>query len=82
MHKYYTLYTAPAGRTITNIVSDEYVSYTYTDTNHGTLTVFFSGQAASKFVMKGDTQGNDIGNCTTDDAYLSVYLNPVTITYI
>lgn len=79
--EYITLYTAPAGRTITSINSDTYIEVNYIDWNHNTAPVTLgSNQPAWRFIMNGDTQGNDIGNCTTDDAYLTVNFNPVQVT--
>lgn len=79
--EYITLYTAPAGRTITSINSDTYTGFNYTDTSHGLYYANFGAtQAAWHFIMNGDTNGNDIGNCTTDDAFLTVNFNPVRIT--
>ena len=81
LNEYITLYTAPAGRTIAYINSDTYVSFNYTDTSHGLYHANFGpNEAAWRFIMNGDTPGNDIGNCTTDDAYLTVNFNPVRIT--
>jgi len=83
LNEYITLYTAPAGRTIASINSDDYVGFNYTDASHGLTYVNFGpNQAAWRFIMNGDTQGNDIGNCTTDDSYITVNFNPVRITLI
>jgi hypothetical protein len=32
-----------------------------------------------EFQIKGDTGGKDIGNCTSDDAYLSLFLRPLRV---
>jgi len=78
--EYITLYTAPAGKAISEITSADYLNYNYTDYSHSPLTISFNSQTlASKFISNGDTSGNDVGNCTDDDAYLSVYWNPITV---
>lgn len=80
-NEYITLYTAPAGHTIAHINTDAYTGFNYTDTSHGLYYALFgSNESAWRFIMNGDTEGNDIGNCTTDDAYLTVNFNPVQVT--
>jgi hypothetical protein len=32
-------------------------------------------------VINGDTSGRDVGNCTADDAYITVRLNPLYVWY-
>jgi hypothetical protein len=29
------------------------------------------------FEIMGDTGGNDVGNCTSDDVYMNVYFNEI-----
>lgn len=44
----------------------------YVDTSHSTRTVIPGAKWLSSVITNGDTSGNDIGNCTADDAYLTV----------
>jgi hypothetical protein len=54
---------------------------TYTDTDHA-LDRFFNPQWwVSEIAIIGDTGGNDIGNCTTDDAYITVRMPAVWFWY-
>jgi hypothetical protein len=71
----FRLYRAPLGRRITFIWNATLSELPpYTDTNH-TLDRFFPvDNLVQEFAIMGDTGGNDIGNCTSDDAYLSTYL--------
>jgi hypothetical protein len=53
----------------------------YTDTDHA-LDRFFNPQWwVSEIAIIGDTGGNDIGNCTTDDAYITVRLPAIWFWY-
>ena len=36
----------------------------------------------SKTCINGNTSGSDIGNCTTDDAYVDIYFNPIFVEII
>ena len=75
-----TVYTTPTGWSIKEIITDTYSSASYRDTDHDidypTVT---GGKLVKQFAIMGDTGGNDVGNCTTDDAYMNVYFNSVTI---
>lgn len=74
------LWTAPAGKIISRIESDMSSTASYRDTNHSldrpTVT---GGTLVSSFEVMGDTRGNDVGNCTSDDVYLNVYFNDITV---
>jgi hypothetical protein len=73
------LYTASPGQTITHIWNATRSTFSYVDTNH-TLDRFYPpDNLVQEFDVMGDTRGNDIGNCTADDAYLSVYLEPIWV---
>ena len=77
--KTYWLYSAPAGHKITYIWNNTVSHVSYTDTNH-TLDRFYPPDTlVGEFDIMGDTSGNDIGNCTADDAYLSVYLETIWV---
>jgi hypothetical protein len=53
----------------------------YIDSDHA-LDRFFNPQWwVSEVSVMGDTGGNDIGNCTTDDAYISVRLPAIWFWY-
>jgi hypothetical protein len=74
------LYTAPAGWRITNF-EPKRSETSYTDTNHEEdAPPVRGGSLVSSFRFKGDTGGDDIGNCTEDDTYMTVAYNPVTVT--
>ena len=78
--EYFTLYTAPSGKVIDRILTTNYLDHQYTDSSHGATTINFGAQGlAFKLISMGDTDGNDVGSCTTDDAYLSIYWNPITV---
>ncbi len=63
----------------------EYDSYElfYVDTNHSLDRFFPSGAKwwLQEVAANGDTSGNDIGNCTADDAYLNVRLSTIYVWY-
>jgi hypothetical protein len=74
------LYTAPSGWRISSYepVRSE---TSYVDRNHAEDTPpVRGGTLVSEFRFKGDTGGNDTGNCTTDDTYMTIRYNPVTVT--
>jgi hypothetical protein len=52
--------------------------FAYVDTDHE-ADWFYPSTFVARFAVKGDTGGNDIGNCTDDDAYLSIYTNALWI---
>lgn len=77
---YITLYTAPVGKVIDRIESASALSHEYVDGGHGVTNIMGSSTTlAWKLVSNGDTPGNDVGNCTADDAYLSIYWNPIRL---
>lgn len=74
------LYSAPAGWRIASF-GPEQSETSYTDSDHGEdVTPVRGGTLVSEFRFNGDTGGNDIGNCTTDDTYMTLTYNPVTVT--
>jgi len=74
------LYKAPAGWHIVGF-GPEHSETSYTDNNHAEDTPpVRGGTLVSEFRFKGDTGGDDIGNCTTDDTYMTLTYNPVTVT--
>jgi hypothetical protein len=58
-------------RSLPNGVYDSWNDF-YVDTNHSLRTVYPPDWWLSRVASNGDTGGNDIGNCTADDAYLNV----------
>ena len=74
----YLIYTAPINWRINSILTSSSSSISYTDTDHA-LDIFERTGLVSFFEIMGDTDGNDIGNCTSDDAYMNVYFNAVRI---
>ena len=73
------IYRAPAGRRITSIWNDAVSEISYVDTDHGEDAFFPPDNLIEDFRIKGDTGGNDIGNCTSDDAYLSLTTEPLMV---
>jgi hypothetical protein len=73
------LYTASPGQQITHIWNATRSTFSYVDTNHALDRFSPTDTLVQEFAVMGDTRGNDIGNCTADDAYLSVYLKPIWI---
>ncbi|MFK7922912.1 MAG: hypothetical protein AB8H47_13185, partial [Bacteroidia bacterium] len=79
----YKLKTIPVGFKFNRFLSDQETSWNYTDTDHALDTkTFTSAHLVKEFRAKGDTGGDDVGNCTSDDAYLSVWFNKVRIEII
>lgn len=57
------------------------VEHYFVDSNHSALTVSSPDWWIRWFRINGDTGGTDIGNCTSDDAYISIYLNSIRVMY-
>jgi hypothetical protein len=75
----FPLYTAPVGKRITRIYNARESYRWYRDTDHAEDRYFQSDTLVKDFRVKGDTGGKDIGNCTSDDAYLTVTLEPISL---
>lgn len=76
----YLVYTAPGNWQIQSILTDISSTTSYRDTDHDLDRPPVSGgRLVSIFEIMGDTGGNDVGNCTDDDAYLNVYFNEVRV---
>jgi PKD repeat protein len=74
------IYTAPSSRKIFSILSDMASVTSYRDTDHALdRPPVRGGNLVSKFEIMGDTGGDDVGNCTHDDAYINVYFNPIRV---
>jgi hypothetical protein len=74
------LWTAPTGKRIASIESDRFSEASYRDTNHSLDRPSVRGGAlVSKFEVMGDTGGNDVRNCTSDDVYMNVYFNDIQV---
>jgi len=72
------LYSAPRGFKITGIRGKRVSAVTYTDNNH--WREFFEPDGFVDWIkINGDTRGNDIGNCTSDDTYMHLRLNPIVV---
>ncbi|HUM45927.1 MAG TPA: thiol-activated cytolysin family protein [Chitinophagales bacterium] len=77
------IFTAPSGKKIKQINSDKSTSYDYEDTDHEEdVKEFSSSELIDKFKIKGDTNGDDVGNCTDDDVYLSIYYNTIELVLV
>lgn len=76
----YDVYTVPSGYKITRIVSSAVSEANYTDSNHSLdRPAVTRGTLVNRFEIMGDTGGNDVGNCTTDDVYMNVYFNTMQV---
>jgi hypothetical protein len=53
----------------------------YVDTDHAVDRFFNPQWWVSEISVMGDTGGNDVGNCTADDAYISVRLPAIWFWY-
>jgi hypothetical protein len=87
----FRLYRAPNGRAIGAVWSNGEYYYPdiqggpvediyYVDNDHA-IDWFYFDSFVNRVAIIGDTKGNDIGNCTEDDAYISVYLNSIWVWY-
>ncbi|MEZ4884075.1 MAG: PLAT/LH2 domain-containing protein [Chitinophagales bacterium] len=75
-----TIWTAPSGFVITDILSSAESKVSYTDTDHDIdHPDIKGGNLVRIFEIMGDTNGNDVGNCTSDDVYMDVYFNKVSV---
>lgn len=76
-----TVWTAPTNYKITKINSSTYSEASYRDNNHHLdRPRVKGGSLVNKFEVMGDTRGNDVGNNTSDDVFLNVYFNQVSVT--
>lgn len=72
------LWTAPSGKKIVDITSDTYSETSYVDTDHDLdRPPVRGGNLVRQFEIMGDTGGNDVGNCTSDDVYINVRFNDI-----
>jgi len=54
----------------------------YVDDNHQLdFPTVASSSLVREFRIMGDTDGNDVGNCTKDDVYMEITFNEVQIKY-
>ena len=79
LNRDFSIYTAPPGRRITSIRNNTVSETSYVDTDHEEDAFFPPDNLIEEFRIKGDTDGKDIGNCTSDDAYLSLVTEPLTV---
>jgi hypothetical protein len=79
LERSFRLYTAPFGQRITFIWNATYSEIFYVDTNHALDRFFPADNLIQEFAIIGDTRGNDIGNCTADDAYLNAFLESLWV---
>ncbi len=76
----FKLWTAPQGHKIVEILSSKHSDTYYRDTNHQLdYPPVNNGNLVARFEINGDTNGNDVGNCTLDDMYMNVFLNEVSL---
>lgn len=76
----YWVWRAPPNKAIIGFQPDYSEDY-YKDNGHSEVSRSPSnGGPVYQFITKGDTKGNDVGNCTGDDVYLKVLFNPIEVT--
>lgn len=74
------LWTAPSGWLIVSIESDQSSNASYRDTDHELdRPGVQGGSLVQRFEIMGDTGGDDVGNCTSDDVYMNVYFNMIRV---
>ena len=74
------IWTAPSGYQIVRILSSKSSSASYRDSNHHIdRPRRIRGRLVKTFEIMGDTRGNDVGNCTSDDVFLSVFFNRIKV---
>jgi hypothetical protein len=79
LHDWIPVYSPPAGQKFTYIWNAPSSDIYYIDTDHAVDWFYPADNLVSAFAIKGDTSGKDIGNCTSDDSYLSVYFEPIWV---
>src|SRR5262249_23676509 len=79
LYQTFVTYTAPVGQKIAYIFNTPTSQVRYTDTDHAVDWFYPTDNLVEAFAIMADTSGNDIGNCTADDAYLSVYFETIWV---
>ena len=79
LNRCFPLHTAPAGQQITKIWNTPESHLYYVDTDLAEDHFFPWDTLVKEFRVKGDTRDGYIGNCTADDPYLSVILEPLSV---
>ena len=49
------------------------------DRDHAIDYLTPKGGLVSRFIVMGDTGGNDVGNCTDDDVFFEIEFNPISV---
>jgi hypothetical protein len=71
------------GAKITGFTPNTPSTTAYRDNNHQVDIPSISGGAlVQRFEILGDTDDDDIGNCTLDDVYVKVFFNQIQVSYI
>jgi hypothetical protein len=79
----YSLWSTPIGDKITEYAPSGQSTAAYKDDNHQLDRPSVEGSGlVQSFEIMGDTDGNDIGNCTNDDVYIQVFFNEVHVKYV
>lgn len=79
----YPLWSAPIGATITEFAPVAPSTAEYRDDNHQVDRPTVQGSGlVQRFQIMGDTEDNDIGNCTDDDVYIEVFFGEIQVKYI
>jgi hypothetical protein len=75
----WSIYTAKAGYSIDAITTSTYSTSAYTDTDHDWDYPSLSGSLVRQLSVIGDTEGPDVGNCTTDDTRFVIDFNQTLV---
>lgn len=73
------IWTAPSGYEIVRILSSKSSTASYRDRNHHIDRPRPRGSLVKIFEIMGDTRGNDVGNCTSDDVFMNIFFNRVKV---
>ena len=75
----WSIYTAKAGYSIDAITTSTYTTSAYTDTDHDWGYPALNGPLVRQLSVIGDTDGPDVGNCTTDDTRFVIDFNQTQV---
>src|SRR5688572_21610239 len=79
----YALWSGPIGATITDYAPTAPSTAEYRDDNHQPDRPSVSGSGlVQRFEINGDTEDDDIGNCTNDDVYIQVHFGEIQVKYV
>lgn len=76
------LYEAPFGKHVSAILNNQVFYFNEVDNDHAPVTYSATSPFVHSYVINGDTDGDDIGECTFDNenSYLRVRFKPFDVT--